>query len=231
MGQLYLWINLLAIFFPLLLSFNKLGHFYKRWTILFKSIAIMWIFVVTWDIWFAYIGVWGFNSRYLIGLNIFHLPLEEWLFFLCIPYSFMFLYDQLVILKTPNYFKNIENSLDYVFIFIASLFLVFGFPNIYTTFVSILVILFTSLIKILKPKNKGIFYISYSLILVPFVLVNGILTGSLIDKPIVWYNNSENLGVRFITIPIEDFLYYFLMFEICYISYEHIKKTARMSSL
>ena len=231
MGQLYLWINLLAIFFPLLLSFNKLGHFYKRWTILFKSIAIMWIFVVTWDIWFAYIVVWGFNSRYLIGLNIFHLPLEEWLFFLCIPYSFMFLYDQLVILKTPNYFKNIENSLDYVFIFIASLFLVFGFPNIYTTFVSILVILFTSLIKILKPKNKGIFYISYSLILFPFVLVNGVLTGSLIDKPIVWYNNSENLGVRFITIPIEDFLYYFLMFEICYISYEHIKKTARMSNL
>lgn len=224
MVQLYLWINLLAIFFPFLLSFNKLGHFYKRWTILFKSIAIMWLFVVTWDIWFAYIGVWGFNPKYLIGVNIFHLPLEEWLFFICIPYSFMFLYDQLVILKISNYLKSLENSLDYGFIIIAAFFLVFGFPNLYTTFVSILVILFTLLIKILKPQNKGIFYLSYFIILVPFVLINGILTGSLIDDPIVWYNNSENLGIRFLTIPIEDFMYYFLMFEICYLSYEYIKK-------
>lgn len=230
MGQLYLWINLLAIFFPFLLSFNKLGHFYKRWTVLFKSIAIMWLFVVTWDIWFTYIGVWGFNPKYLIGVNIFHLPLEEWLFFLCIPYSFMFLYDQLVILKISNYLKSLENSLDYGFIFIAAFFLVFGFPNLYTTFVSILVILFTLLIKILKPQNKGIFYLSYFIILVPFVFINGILTGSLTDDPIVWYNNSENLGIRFLTIPIEDFMYYFLMFEICYLSYEYIKKATQTSS-
>lgn len=231
MGQLYLWINLLAIFFPLLLSFNKLGHFYKRWKTLFISIAIMWIFVVTWDIWFASINVWGFNSKYLIGIEFLHLPVEEWLFFICIPYSFMFLYDQLVILKTPNFFKNIEYILDFVFITIAVLFLIFGFPNLYTTLVSVLVILFTLLIKAMKPQNKGIFYISYFIILIPFMIINGILTGSVINEPIVWYNNAENLGIRFFTIPIEDFLYYFLMFEICYLAYEQIKKATQTSSL
>jgi len=143
----------------------------------------------------------------------------------------MFLYDQLVILKTPNFFKNIEYILDFVFITIAVLFLIFGFPNLYTTLVSVLVILFTLLIKAMKPQNKGIFYISYFIILIPFMIINGILTGSVINEPIVWYNNAENLGIRFFTIPVEDFLYYFLMFEICYLAYEQIKKTTQTSSL
>ena len=46
-------------------------------------------------------------------------------------------------------------------------------------------------------------------ILIPFVMVNAILTGSFIDEPVVWYNNSENLGIRFLTIPVEDFGYAF----------------------
>tara|TARA_Y100000385_G_scaffold47497_1_gene44101 strand:+ start:1656 stop:2351 length:696 start_codon:yes stop_codon:yes gene_type:complete len=230
MGNLYLWINILAVFFPLLLSFNKVGHFYRRWKILFQSIAIMWLFVVSWDIWFASIGVWGFNSKYIIGTDFLHLPIEEWLFFLCIPYSFMFLYDQLVILNTPNYFKKIERYLDFTFIGIALCFLVIGIPKLYTTIVSTLVILFTSLIYKINPKNKGVFYMSYLVVLVPFITVNGVLTGGVTEEPIVWYNNAENLAIRCFTIPIEDFLYYFLMFEICYLAYEQIKKTTQKDS-
>jgi lycopene cyclase domain-containing protein len=136
----------------------------------------------------------------------------------------MFLYDQLVVLKAPNYLQKIEYILDYMMIGIATLFLIIGYPKLYTCTVSILVILTTSLAIFLKAPNKGIFYISYVIILMPFTLVNGVLTGYFTDNPIVWYNNAENLGIRFLTIPIEDFLYYFLMYEICYLSYEQIKK-------
>ena len=53
----------------------------------------------------------------------------------------------------------------------------------------------------------------YSFILIslgPFLLVNGILTG-LLDSvsPPVWYNDSENIGIRLMTIPVEDFFYSF----------------------
>ena len=144
MDSLYLWVNLGAIFFPFILSFNKLGHFYKRWKAVFISIAIMAAFIISWDVLFTIWGVWGFNEEYLLGPSILHLPLEEWLFFLCIPYAFMFLYDQLVILKVKNILAPAEKYLDYFFLIVAFVYLLAGFGNIYTTTISILVILFLS---------------------------------------------------------------------------------------
>lgn len=225
MDSLYLWVNLGAIFFPFILSFNKLGHFYKRWKAVFISIAIMAAFIISWDVLFTIWGVWGFNEEYLLGPSFLHLPLEEWLFFLCIPYAFMFLYDQLVILKVKNILAPAEKYLDYFFLIVAFIYLLAGFGNIYTTTISILVILFILIMTKLNSPHRGIFYLSYMIILIPFTLVNGVLTGYMTPDPIVWYNDAENLGIRFLTIPIEDYLYYFLMYGINYVVYEQIKKT------
>ncbi|HQH40174.1 MAG TPA: lycopene cyclase domain-containing protein, partial [Bacteroidales bacterium] len=60
---------------------------------------------------------------------------------------------------------------------------------------------------VLRVSWMGRFYLAYGIILVPFVLVNGVLTGSWIDGEIVSYNNAENLGLRIMTIPAEDIFY------------------------
>ena len=57
----------------------------------------------------------------------------------------------------------------------------------------------------------GKFYQSYLIALIPFILKNGILTGSVTESPVVWYNNSENLGLRIATIPVEDVFYAMLL--------------------
>lgn len=224
MDKLYLWLNIGTLAFPFLLSFNKLGHFYKRWYAVFPAIGVMALFFIPWDIWFTARDVWGFNEDYLVGANVINLPIEEWLFFLCIPYACLFLYDQLVVLNTKNILKPFERYLDFVVMGIAAAFLVRGFGNYYTTFLCISVLVFCAIKLLLKSPNNGIFYLSYIIILLPFSMVNGVLTGYITEDPIVWYNNAENLGVRFYTIPIEDFLYYYLIFGMCYTVFEAIKK-------
>jgi len=69
-----------------------------------------------------------------------------------------------------------------------------------------------------KSPWLGRFYMGYAVSLIPFFLVNGILTGWLLPEPIVWYNNAENLGIRLNTIPIEDSMYllFFLLIVITF---------------
>lgn len=45
--------------------------------------------------------------------------------------------------------------------------------------------------------------------LIPFFIVNGVLTGTGIEGNIVWYNDEQNLGIRLLTIPVEDSAYAF----------------------
>jgi lycopene cyclase domain-containing protein len=47
------------------------------------------------------------------------------------------------------------------------------------------------------------FIATYLLSMVPFLVVNGVLT----SIPVVWYNNAENLALRVWTVPVDDFIY------------------------
>jgi len=161
-----------------------------------------------WDIIFTRIGVWGFNEDYLIGLTILSLPLEEWLFFICIPFASLFIHFNKI--KLQPKWRLSESITKFAVIIIVTLLLlqlVQNFGKLYTTVTfttSIIVLLLVTLRNISLLQD---FLVSYVFILIPFFIVNGILTGSFIIDQVVWYNNDHNMGIRIGTIPFEDIFY------------------------
>ena len=78
-----------------------------------------------------------------------------------------------------------------------------------TTFTMLGVLVF--ILALLRKSYLLQFLFSYLFVLIPFFLINGVLTGNWIEEPVVWYNDSENLGIRMWTIPMEDAFYGMLL--------------------
>ena len=74
-----------------------------------------------------------------------------------------------------------------------------------------------------KTFNVTAFILSYIIILIPFLIVNGFLTA----LPVVIYNNHHNLQIRLYTIPLEDVFYGMLLIMLTIISYERRKGNNR----
>lgn len=207
---LYSVLLLSSILVPLTLSFDKKLQFYKQWKYLFPSLLVVALFYIAFDIYFTKLGVWGFNPQYHSAILFFKLPIEEWLFFIIIPYASIFLHDAIVLYFRQFQVRNRLTTYLSVGLILLSLSLViFNLEKAYTTYIFSLVILVLILSFFDKSKALNNYYCTFLVILIPFIIVNAILTGSFIAEPVVWYDNTENLGIRIFTIPVEDFGYAF----------------------
>lgn len=223
MEYTYLLLNIGSLIVPLVFSFHPKLLFYKEWKSFFPALIIVALAFIIWDIYFTSISVWGFNEQYLTGIYIYNLPLEEVLFFICIPYASIYTYHCLQIffeIDKPRLTKLITLCL----IIILTLVLLFNFNKWYTGVTFSLTLLLLIYIYLLNPKWLGVFYLSFAVILVPFLIVNGALTGMFFEIPVVWYNDLENLGIRLVSIPIEDSVYALLMLLSTTLLFERLKK-------
>ena len=136
------------------------------------------------------------------------LPLEEYLFFITIPYASVF-----TIYVIASYFPGIrlnKAQVNWVSILLIIFLLVLAGIHIDRAYTSVNFIFSAGVIGIVFLTRKDLlsqFFISYGVILIPFGIINGILTGSFIEEQVVWYNDQENLGFRLGTIPFEDIFY------------------------
>ena len=180
-------------------------------------------FYIVWDSWFTSMGVWSFDPNYITGIKLANLPVEEVLFFFVVPYCCLFVYECL-----RGYSPSIQNKPGadvFLKILAVTLFLVgaFFYQRYYTAYTFILFALFVGLFYLGRKWANGFhttyFLISYAVILLPFLIVNGFLTAI----PVVLYNDLENLGFRIYTIPFEDTFYGMLLFLLNLIIYEKLK--------
>jgi lycopene cyclase domain-containing protein len=223
--SLYLFLNIASFFVPFLYSFESRMKYIKRWKAVFTAIAITAIVFIVWDIIFTKIGVWSFNPRYHSGIEFFDLPIEEWLFFICIPYASIFIH-----FAFHYFFPKVslsDKTVRVVYLILMAVLLptiVLHYDKWYTAVNYSFLILVLTYTILKAPTILNTFFITFLIILIPFSIVNGILTGSFIDEPVVSYNNAENLGIRLGTIPIEDIGYAFSMLLMSLVLIKKIEK-------
>lgn len=169
------------------------------------------VFYIVWDSYFTSWGVWSFNEQYITGTNYFGLPIEEILFFFVVPYCCVFIYECI-----HCYFPGIQQQKwSVIFLIILSVSLLVAgiifYERSYTAYtfilLSVTLVFFLLFRKYFPSFNTAVFLVSYAIILIPFLIVNGFLTAI----PVVLYNDAENLGLRIYTIPFEDVFYGMLL--------------------
>ena len=236
MRSLYLLVDLLAVAIPLALSWHPRIRFNEKWRAFWPACLIVAAAFIAWDVVFTVRGVWGFDPRYLIGASFAELPIEEWLFFICIPYACVFTYHTTINFRLPEstrFARIIVLGILVVAIVIAAV----SVGRIYTVVVQSATVVMASYLLWRKPPWLNRFLVGFALILVPFVLTNGVLTGvrffrapawnlhpEMIVDHIVWYDNIHTLGARLFTIPVEDVFYAFLLIGLNVILFERFDK-------
>jgi len=224
MENTYLLINFLTVLFPVILSFDKRVRFYQNWKYIFPGLFLSGLLFLFWDYLFTIYGVWSFNPDYVRGIYFLNLPLEEILFFITVPFACIFIYECLNYYIKRDLLKQISIYITYFLMGLCAVLLILFYDKVYSliTFGLLLVILMLSQF-VFKSSYLSRFYLAYLVSLIPFYIVNGLLT----SIPVVMYNNEENMSFRVGTIPFEDHFYSMAMLLLNIMFFEYFRNRAK----
>ena len=184
-------------------------------------------FYIVWDSYFTRQGIWSFNEAYITGIRYFDLPVEEILFFFVVPYCCVFVYECIRCyfprIKDSSRARSALNVLGALLLATGLIFIDQRYTSFTFIFLAGFLLLFFFSIKYFPGFNTVVFLISYAVILIPFLIVNGFLTAI----PVVLYNDAENLGIRIYTIPFEDVFYGMLLILMNILIFEKLRNRNR----
>lgn len=209
----YALILFFTVIICLIASFDRRIKFNQHFSAFLKAAIVVAIPFIAWDVYFTAKGVWWFNTDYTMGLNIAGLPLEEMLFFIFIPFSCVFTFYTIDKYYKWNALSGFNNILVFVSVIVLSVVALLNTDKIYTL-VTAVVTIATLIYLHFIARSEWITKASvvFTILMLGFFPVNGILTGSFIESPIVNYNPKDFLGIRMFTIPIEDAVYGYSQF-------------------
>jgi lycopene cyclase domain-containing protein len=217
----YLIFNLIVVSGPLILASMRRFYFIDRWPYVLPAIAIAAIPYLIWD---ALVTGrhWMFSETYTLTIRLANLPLEEWLFFLTVPFACLFTWE-MITKYLPDRHTDTGRTVRYLSLLFPAAGLIFfyygreysGLVMFFLTFV----IYLDSVLETNLVYQKRFYW--YLLLIVVFTFMfNGYLTA----RPVVLYNEAYQTGLRLITIPVEDFGYGTSLLVLCTVIYESLKQ-------
>ncbi|MFM6977059.1 MAG: lycopene cyclase domain-containing protein [Sphingobacteriaceae bacterium] len=220
----YLLINTLTILFPLLLSFDKKVRFVQYWKHLIPSLVLTGLVFLIWDLIFTWNGVWSFNPDYVLGIYFQGLPLEEMLFVITVPFACIFIYEGLNHYIKTDVLASLSRWISIGLMLLSITLLFLYYDRIYTLVTFGLLLPLLIYIRFVRQAAwLSRFYLAYLVSLLPFYIVNGLLT----SIPVVMYNDAENMAIRVGTIPFEDHFYSLALLLMNMLFFEYFKKRSR----
>lgn len=221
----YLLILFFAVIFCFIASFNKRILFYLYFWAFIRSAVLAGIPFVAWDVVFTKAGVWWFNTNYTLGIVIAGLPVEEWFFFICIPFSCLFTYFCLDRYFNLDWMSGFNNIIVFISVIICSVTALLYYNRIYTLVTACWAILTLIYLHFIARADWiGKASLVFAVLMFGFFPVNGILTGTGLERPVVNYNPEHILGIRIMTIPLEDFVYGYTQFVLLVYFFERFKR-------
>lgn len=179
------------------------------------SIMVVDPFYIVWDELAVKYGSWSFNGKYIIGIHIWLIPLEEIIFFLVVPFATILIYEGIGLLRLSSL-----NLPGWPFALIAAVFLIFALLNFHHSYTVVsfafagLVILISLCIKpdLLASKRVWVYMIiSY----IPFIIFDHMM----VTLPVFTYGRGSIMGIRIFSIPVEEYVYVFSLLLAYILSY------------
>tara|TARA_B110000285_G_C15136547_1_gene627330 strand:+ start:880 stop:1623 length:744 start_codon:yes stop_codon:yes gene_type:complete len=237
MNGLYLAVDLGVLAMPLLLSFDKRVNFFSQWKDFWPTNLAVMAFFIAWDVLFTEWGIWGFNPDYLLGPEWLGLPLEEWLFFICIPYASIFTYATIKHYVRRNPIRYSALTVSMTALAITGGITYWYAEALYTFTASALFCVFLIWIVATYAAWTHHMWVTLLVLIVPFIVTNGVLTGihfweypllhheaGQIEDSIVWYNDVHTTGWRIFSMPADDLIYGFLLIGMHIAGFEALQK-------
>src|SRR5690554_1174144 len=220
----------LILFFTVIIcfiaSFDSRILFNRHFGAFIKAAILVAFPFIAWDVWFTAKGVWWFNTNYTLGIVLAGLPIEEWLFFICIPFSCLFTYYCFDNFFKLEWLSGFNNIVVFVSVVVCSVIALLHYDKIYTLVTAIATLATLIYLHFIARADWiGKASLVYTVLMLGFFPVNGVLTGTGLESPIVNYNPGDFLGIRMLTIPVEDAVYGYTQFLLVLYFFKRFKHT------
>lgn len=203
-------LGLAILVLPLLANlYFKIPDFKRVLTNFLKTYSVAGLGILFLNSFILERGDWSIASRYLSKINIGIIPVEFFLFFFAVPFAGIVLYE-IINLKYKEKRIALDNSFFYLFAFTFFALSIITANHSYTTNVFFLNGVLMLVVSYFKNANVFLtknFYIFTLLSLIPFIIIDAILTMT----PILTYKSASIIGFKVGSLAIEDFFLIFFL--------------------